>query len=133
MLLINETDIRASDLGALHIGQLRRRRAPNIDLAIVGALQKPSDMQQRRLARTGRRHQRYRLPGPQRELRAVEDGQRRSTLRVLALDLVEIDNRYIFRPLPHRALTHTGAHRRDRGARHARTDRAWRERTASAP
>src|SRR5258705_7458753 len=90
-------------------------------------------MQKRGLTCTRRRHQRDRLSRPQRELGAVENGQCRFPLRVLAFYLVEIDDRYIFRPLLHLALTRTGARRRDRGGRHAMTDRAWRGRTASAP
>src|SRR5260370_15065723 len=58
-------------------------------------------MQQRRFAGARRRHQRHRLSRPQRELGAVEDRQRRCPLGVLALYLVEIDDRYIFRPLLH--------------------------------
>ena len=97
--LVDEADIGAPDLGALDVGQLRGRRARDIDLAVVGALQQARDMQQRRLAGARRRHQRHRLPRPQRKLGAVEDGQRRLALRVLAFYLVEIDDRYIFRPL----------------------------------
>src|SRR6201999_1182315 len=40
-------------------------------------------------------------PRPQRELGAAENGQRGFPLRVLAFYLVEIDDRHIFRPLPH--------------------------------
>src|SRR3979490_872797 len=58
-------------------------------------------MQQRRFAGARGRHQRHRLSRPQRELGAVEDGERGRPLRVLALYLVEIDGRYIFRPLLH--------------------------------
>src|SRR6202158_4646087 len=133
MRLIDEADIGAADLGSLDVRQDRGRRAADIDFAVVGALQQACDREQRRFTRSRRRHQRDRLPRPQRELGAVEDGQRRFPLRVLALYLVEIDNRYIFRPLLHLALTRTAALRRDRGGRHARMDTAWRGTTASAP
>src|SRR6267143_6906594 len=89
-------------------------------------------MQQRRLAGARRRHQRDRLSRPQRKLGAVENGQRRFPLCVLTFYLVEIDDRYIFLPLLHLALTRTGARRRDRGGRHAMTDRAWRKDSVSA-
>src|SRR5258705_102459 len=56
-------------------------------------------MQQRGLTCTRRRHQRDRLSRPQRELGAVENGQCRFPLRVLSFYLVEIDDRYIFRPM----------------------------------
>ena len=131
--LIDEADIGAADLGSLDVRQARGRGPADIDLAVVGAFEQAGDMQQRRFAGARRRHQRHRLPRPQRELGAVEDGQRRLPLHVLALYLVEIDDRYIFRPLLHLALTRTGALRRDRGARRATTDTAWRGRTASAP
>src|SRR4051794_8882200 len=58
-------------------------------------------MQQRRFAGARRRHQGHRLTGPERKLGAVEDGQRHFTLHVLALDLVKINDRYVF-PLRHR-------------------------------
>src|SRR5450755_573135 len=58
-------------------------------------------MQQRRLAGTRRRHQRHRLSRPQRQLGARQDSQRGCPLGVLALYLVEIDDRYVFRPLLH--------------------------------
>ena len=72
----------------------------DIDFALVGGLEQAGDMQQRRFARARGRHQRDRLSCPQRELGAVENGQRRRALGVLALYLVEIDDRYIFRPCP---------------------------------
>src|ERR1700687_2125120 len=133
MRLIDEADIGAADLGSLDVRQSRGRGAADIAFAVIGTLEQAGDVQQRRFARTRRRHQRDRLSGPQRQLGAVEDGQRRLPLRVLALYLVEIDDRYIFRPLLHLALTRTGALRRDRGGRHATRDTAWRGKTASAP
>src|SRR5207245_10498081 len=115
-------------LVAVHTRGLRGRRARDIDFALVGALEQAGDMQQRRFARAGRRHQRNRLPRPQRQLDAVEDDERRLALHVLAFYLVEIDDRYIVRPLLHQPLTRTGALRWDRGARRATTGRAWRGR-----
>src|SRR5207253_1759599 len=95
VLLIDEADVGSPDLGAVDIGQLRGRRAADIDLAVVGALEQARNVQQRRFARPRRRYQRHRLPRPQRKLGAVEDRQRRLALRVLAFYLVEINDRYI--------------------------------------
>src|SRR6202022_169257 len=99
--LVDEADIGAADLGPLDVGQSGSRRAADIDFAVVGAFEQAGDMQQRRFAGARRRYQGDRLSRPQRELGAVEDRQRGCPLRVLALYLVEIDDRYIFRPLLH--------------------------------
>src|SRR6516162_1356357 len=133
MRLINEADLGAPDLRSLGVRQKRGRRASDIDLAVIGALKQSRDMQQRRFAGTGGRDQRHRLPGPQRKLGAVEDGQRLIALHVLALYLVEINDRYIFRLLPHQPLTRSAALRPDRVARRATMDTAWRGRKGSAP
>src|SRR5215469_8187960 len=95
-------------------------------------LKQARDMQQRRLAGSGRRDEGHRLPGPQREPHAIEDGQRRLTLPVAPGNFMEIDNRNVVR---WRGLgaTHTLGPRRDRDAPRATTDKAWPETTASAP
>ena len=132
--LVDEADLHAPDCGPIVIAELAGFPADDVDLAGIRPLEQAGDVEKRRFAGARRRHQRHRLSRPQREFGAVEDGQRRFALRVLAFYLVEIDDRYIFRPLlRHRSLTRTGALRRDRDARHATTDTAWRGRTASAP
>ena len=50
--LIDEADVGAADLGAVRIRQLRRRGAPDIDLAVIGRFQQARNVQQRGLART---------------------------------------------------------------------------------
>ncbi len=97
--LVDEADIGPAQLGALDVGQLRGRGAVDIDLAGIRRLEQPRNVQQRRLAGARRRHQRDRLARPQRELGAVEDRQRHLALQILPLYLVEINDRYVFRPV----------------------------------
>ncbi len=133
--LVDETDVGAPHLGALGIGQARGRRAADINLALVGCFQQARDMQQGRFARAGRRHQRHRLPGPQRQLGAVENREHRFALPVLAANAVKVDCRCVFRvPLRHRHTPiRTEVRRQDRGARRATTDTASPGTTASGP
>ena len=91
--LVDEADLVAADAGALVIGQDRGGAAVDIDVAVVGMLQQAGDMQQRRFAGAGRRHQRHRLPGPDRQFGAVEDMQRGVALPVVALDVVQEQDR----------------------------------------
>ena len=93
MRLVDEADLVAADAGALGIGQDRGGAPVDIDVAMVGMLEQAGDVQQRRFAGARRRHQRHRLPGPDRQFRAVEDVQRVVALPVGALDRVQEQDR----------------------------------------
>ena len=100
--LIDKADVGAADLGAFGIAQPGGGGAADIDLALVGMFEQPGDMQQRRFARARRRHQRHRLPGPQRQLGAAQNGQHRLALHILPLDVVQINDRHLFGDFLHR-------------------------------
>ncbi len=91
--LVDEADLVAADAGALVVGQDRGRAAVDIDVAVVGMLEQAGDVQKRRLAGTGWRYQRHRLPAPERKLDAVEHVQRLVALPVVALDVVQEQDR----------------------------------------
>ena len=128
--LVDETDLLAADARAFVVGQHRSTAAIDIDLAVVGVLEQAGDVQKRRFAGPGRRHQCHRLPRPDRQLHPVEHMQIGIALPVVALDIVEGDDRLFFvglrdlyAGLKH-GVTHNAAPPPDRGALPARTDRA---------
>src|SRR3569623_3034787 len=59
-------------------------------------------MLQRRFAGAGRRHQRHRQPRPQRQLGAVENGQRGFALPVLTMEVVQEHHRRVIVSVLHR-------------------------------
>src|ERR1700730_12022134 len=69
--LIDKTDVGATNLRALGIRKASGRSPAAIYFAVVGAFEQTGNVQKRGFASARRRHQRNRLPLPQRELRAV--------------------------------------------------------------
>src|SRR5947209_20354378 len=128
--LVDKPDLGAADARALGVGKRRGRGTIDIDFAGVRMFEQTGDVKKCRLADTGRRNQRHRLPRPHRELGAFEDFQRRGALMVAALDRVQEYRRlFVLRTRP----THTAAPRPDRAAPRAMRDRASRAARASAP
>src|SRR5215813_6178091 len=127
MRLVDETDVAAADAGTLAVIEPRGRKIGDVDLTAVLALEQAGDVQQRRLAGARRSDQRNRLTRPDRELRTLEDVERRVSLLVVALDGVqEDDGRFVVGHRP----TRSAARRPDRGALRATPDRGWRAVTA---
>src|SRR5258706_8819524 len=132
MELIDEADLGAAEARALGIRERGRRNLVDIDFAAIRMLEQARDVQERRLAGAGRRHQRNRLARPDGELGAFEDVERDVALAIVPVDLVQKEDRWFFAavcdagprpPLGANRLTHSAAPRPDRGAPRARPDR----------
>src|SRR4029078_8104362 len=138
MRLVDEADLVATNSRPLVVGQYRSRPTVDIDVAVIGVLKQPGDMQKRRLAGARWRDQSNSLPRPERKFDAVEHMKRFVALSVLTLDVVQEEDRDVlflpslwrlfllldhFCPGDAVGLTHTAAPPRDRGAPHAMTDR----------
>ena len=93
MELVDEADLDAADAGALGIRQARGRDLVDVDLARIRLLEQAGDVQQRRFAGARRRHQRHRLPGPDRKLGALEDVERDVALVVVPVDAMQEQDR----------------------------------------
>src|SRR5688572_24049015 len=91
--LIDEADVVAADGGALVIRQPPAGASVEKDVSRVGPLQKPGGVKQGRLASPGGRHQRHHLARHQREIRSGEYGELARSLKVVALDALEFDDR----------------------------------------
>src|SRR5262245_8410216 len=143
MELVDKSDLGAADAGTLGVREPRGRDLVDIDLPRVGLLKQSCDVQQGRLAGTGRSNQRHRLAGPDREFGALEDVQGYVALAIVPVAAVEKqDGRVVRAGLDGRLgsglavsdrITHIEAPRLDRGARHAKPDRASPAATAKAP
>src|ERR1700677_5049525 len=146
MGLIDEADFGAPDPGARDICQIRGRDGIDIDLAGVRVFEQAGDMQQRRFAGARRRHQRHRLAGPDAELGAFENIERRIALAELPAYAMQEDERLVLvlrlrrgglayrgGVVHSRLITRSAALRPDRAAPRATTDRAWRARIGRAP
>src|SRR5262249_49713010 len=146
MELINESNLGAADAGALRIGERRRGDLIHVYVAAVGMLEEARNMQERRLACSGRRHQSDRLPGPNRKLGAFENFKGDVALPIMPIHCMQIQDRRLLSAAggstfcgPARALSiadgaiHSGAPRPDRGAQRARTGRAWPAEKGPAP
>src|SRR3982074_2790197 len=143
MELVDEADIAAADARTLAIGHPRSGNLVDIDLAGIGMLEQAGDMQERRLAGARRRDQRHRLARPAREVAPLEYIERHVALTIMPVDAVEKEDRRVFRAGGGRRrdtrirvdgrVIHSAAPRPDRGAPHARPDRASPTATAPAP
>ena len=100
-------------------------------LTAVCMFQQTGDVQERGLSRAGGRHQRHRLPRPDREVAPIQDFQNRIALMVSSLDLVQKDDRCLL--FGHRRLIRSAALRPDRGALRATTGKALPAAKAPAP
>src|SRR5258708_38548162 len=93
MKLIDESDLDTADARALRVRELGRPNLIDIDLAGIGLLQQARNVQQRRLAGAGWSHQRDRLAGPDRQLRAFEDIQRHVALAIMPVYSMQKEDR----------------------------------------
>ena len=91
--LVDEADVVAADRGALVVGKPAAGAPVQNDVAGVGPLEQPGQVQQRRFAGAGRRHQRHHLGAAEREIGAVQDGQLLLTLDVVPLDALQLNDR----------------------------------------
>src|SRR5262245_64990292 len=133
MNLVYEAYLVAADARALAVRELRCRDLVDVDLAGVRVFEQPGDMQERRFAGPGRRHQRNRLPRPDRELRPFEDFEHHVALAVMPIDPMQKEDGRILRArldgalslgfAVDRRVTHSATPRPDRGAPRARPDR----------
>jgi hypothetical protein len=87
--LIDEADLDAADARALRVREDGCRDLIDIDFAGVGLLEQTSDVQKRRLAGAGRRHQRNGLAGPDGELGTSEDFECDVALAIMPIDPVQ--------------------------------------------
>src|SRR5258707_4686087 len=142
MELIDEADLGAAEARALGIRERGRRNLVDIDFAAIRMLKQARDVQERRLAGTGRRHQRNGLARPDGELGAFEDVERDVALAIVPVDLVQKEDRWFFAavcdaglrpPFGANRLTHNAAPRPDRGAPRARPDRVLLRAITRAP
>ena len=134
--LVDEAHRAAPHARTLRIAQARAVDAVDDDAPAVGRLEQAGDVQQRRLARTRRPDQRHRLARIERGRRAPQHGDLAVALAEGAAQVLAAARRRGWWSYPARAglhLTRSAALRRDRAARPARTDRAWRAPTAPAP
>ena len=70
--LVDEADLPAAERGARVVAEPRRRLAADEDLAGIGLLEQPGDVEERRLSGAGRRDERHHLAGGDREARVLQ-------------------------------------------------------------